>query len=82
MSKFQCLKFMMRLVLGHAQRRGESNAAEMKTAHSVFVEMFVFLVGGRSARIYLCLTRATSFVETAVDREELKVYVYGYVIGP
>ncbi|KAF9809075.1 hypothetical protein IEO21_07573 [Rhodonia placenta] len=57
---------MVLLAPGHAQRRGDSNAAETKTIRSVFVEIFVFLVGGRSARIRLCLTRATSFVKSAV----------------
>ncbi|KAF9813456.1 hypothetical protein IEO21_05615 [Rhodonia placenta] len=38
----------------------------MKTVCSVVVKIFVFSVGGRSARICLCLTRATTFVKTAI----------------
>ncbi|KAF9812414.1 hypothetical protein IEO21_06217 [Rhodonia placenta] len=43
----------------------------MKTIRSVVVEIFVFSVGGRSARICLCLTCATPFVKTAIVRQDI-----------
>ncbi|KAF9805186.1 hypothetical protein IEO21_09162 [Rhodonia placenta] len=71
MTRFECWKFTMILVPGHARRRGKPSAAKMKTIRSVVVEIFVFSVGGRSARICLCLTRATPFVKTAIMRSDL-----------
>ncbi|OSX59563.1 hypothetical protein POSPLADRAFT_1041078 [Postia placenta MAD-698-R-SB12] len=66
MSKLKYWKFTMILVPVPAEQQGESSAAKIKTIHSVVVEVFVFSVGGRSARISLCLTCATSFVKTAI----------------
>ncbi|KAF9813460.1 hypothetical protein IEO21_05567 [Rhodonia placenta] len=71
MSKFRCWKSTMILVPGPAERRDESSAAKIKTIRSVVVEIFVFSVGGCSARICLCLTHATSFVKTAITYGEL-----------
>lgn len=62
MLKFQCWKFMVLLAPGHAQRRGDANAAETKTIRSVFVEKSV--LSGRSLNENLFV--ATFFVKPAI----------------
>lgn len=46
-----------------------TSAAEARTIYSTVAEIFVFSVGDRSARISLCLTRATPLAKTTVTHQ-------------